>query len=194
MGIQINPSYKYQAKSEGWIKDSSKGLFTVTSLGYQYLDSIQKPYLSPGYHLNAYKLGIFTIGETHNFDRFLRSIFAEAASEVLIADSYVDGTIFDTLLDQIPENIAIKLLYGNRQGTFSARVKRFKTQYRYFTVKEYGLLHDRFLIIDGTGYIVGPSLKDAARKSPAVVVKLDDRDTQKLKKFFFSLWGQAKLS
>ena len=39
---------------------------------------------------------------THSFDKYLRKIFVAAKTEVLIADAYVDETIFDTVLDVIP--------------------------------------------------------------------------------------------
>lgn len=54
------------------------------------------------------------------------------------------------------------------------------------------ILHDRFLVIDDIGYIIGPSLKDATRNSPALVVKLGAADSRQLLRFFDGMWGQAK--
>ncbi len=190
--IAYNPSYGHRAQSEGWLKPTIKGSFIVTDKGYEYLESIQtQEALSTVSGVT--KLNIFTTGETHNFDKFLRTIFTATKSEISIADSYVDETIFDNLLDQIPETTTINLLYGNKQGSFSARAKRFGNQYKNFNAKCYSSLHDRFLIVDDTGYIIGPSLKDAARKSPATAVQLNHADTIKLKKFFAGFWAQAKM-
>lgn len=190
--ITPNPSYYHRACSEGWLKPTDKqGTFTVTDKGYEHLESIQVSGTGRT-NTSSTKLDIFTTGKTHNFDKFLRTVFSAATTEVLIADSYVDETIFDNLLDQIPENIPISLLYGNKQGSFAPRAKRFGSQYRGFIAKSHGSLHDRFMIVDDIGYIIGPSLKDAARKSPATVVQLNLTDTKKLKKFFGSFWAQAK--
>ncbi|HSX31460.1 MAG TPA: hypothetical protein VLE99_06090, partial [Candidatus Saccharimonadales bacterium] len=123
---------------------------------------------------------------------FLRNILCVATQQVRIADSYVDGTIFDNLLDQIPEDVPINLMYGEMQGDFKARAKRFGIQYTGFAARSYPVLHDRFLIIDDIGYIIGPSLKDATRNSPALVVKLGAADSRQLLRFFDGMWGQAK--
>ena len=191
MKIAHNPSYQHRAHSEGWIKSIDKGAFAVTDKGYDYLETIQA-HQAPSVTKRGTQLDIFTTGKTHSFDKFLRSALASATSEVLIADSYVDETVFDNLLDQIPDNITIHFLYGNKQGNFTARAKRLGIQYPKFTAKSHSSLHDRFLVIDDTGYIIGPSLKDAARKSPAIVVRLSLSDTKKLKRFFVGLWAQAK--
>lgn len=189
--IVHNPSQYHKAHSEGWLETTDKGVFRVTGKGYEHLESIQVSH-APTVGAGATKLDIFTAGQTHNFDKFLRAVFSAAKSEVLIADSYVDETVFDNLLDQIPETVTINFLYGNKQGTFDARAKRFGRQYLKFVTKTHGSLHDRFLVVDDTGYIIGPSLKDAARKSPATVVSLGRTDTKKLKQFFAGFWAQAK--
>lgn len=191
MKISYNPSQYHRAQSDGWVETTGKGTFVVTSDGYAHLEDIQLPQ-SGSSTGNSTRLDIFSIGKTHSFDKFLRTIFSGATKTVMIADSYVDETVFDNLLDQIPEAVTISLLYGNKQGTFDARVKRFKKQYSHFTAKSHSSLHDRFFVIDDVGYIIGPSLKDAARKSPATVVSLGQSDTKKIKQFFASFWAQAK--
>lgn len=195
MKIAYNPSQHHRALNEGWVKSvaNKPGMFAVTPSGYDYLEEIQT---SGGASITgaggATRLEIFTVGKTHSFDKFLRTIFSAAAQEVMIADAYVDDTIFDNLLDKIPETVIINLLYGNAQGVFGARARRFKGQYSGFSAKTHSSLHDRFLIIDNVGYIIGPSLKDAARKSPATVVRLSPADTKKLRLLFNGLWSQGR--
>jgi hypothetical protein len=43
-----------------------------------------------------------------------------------------------------------------------------------FVFRRYKPLHDRFVIVDNTGYVLGPSIKDAASNSPALIVELDN--------------------
>lgn len=191
MKILYNPAQYHRARTEGWVRSEGKGKFAVTDRGYEHLGSIQA-HQAHGVAKVGMGLEIFTTGKTHNFDKFLRAIFASARTEVMIADSYVDETVFDNLLDQIPDSVKIDFLYGNKQGSFDARAKRFKHQFLNFTDKHHSSLHDRFIVIDDTGYIIGPSLKDAARKSPATVVGLNNADSKKLKKFFLGFWTQAK--
>jgi hypothetical protein len=129
---------------------------------------------------------------THTFDKYLRKIFAEARSEVLIADAWVDETIFDTVLDVIPKSIPIKLLYAQARGSFAARAARFSTQYSQFAFRRYKPLHDRFVTVDDAGYVLGPSIKDAASNSPALIVVLDSKGKRLLRSFFDELWKKGK--
>ncbi len=170
MGQEYNPIFYERAQQEGWVDRivERKGAFNINQPG---LD-----------HLKA----------THSFDKYLRKIFAGAKTEVLIADAYVDETIFDTVLDVIPQTVPIKLIYSRAMGTFAAKAIRFSKQWTQFASKEYKHLHDRFMVIDNAGYVLGPSIKDAASNSPAVVVELDSNEKRLLKNFFNELWQKGK--
>ena len=109
----------------------------------------------------------------------------------MIADSWVNDTIFDNLLDNIPRNVAVRLIYGHKKESFDSRAIRFGKEWDSFLAKELCDLHDRFLIADDAGYVIGPSLKDAAVNSPAIVVRLRQKDSLLLKKFFEQLWLKA---
>lgn len=191
LGIAYSDTYYQRAQVHGWVESVGAGRFTVTEHGITHLEAIASPGLATPSHKMPV-LTIFTSGNAHTFDKFLRTQLVNAVSEVRIADSYVDETIFDNLLDQIPDTVIVYLLYGNARGNFDARVKRYKIQYKQFTAKHNEKLHDRFLVIDDTAYIIGPSLKDAARKSPALVVGLGSSDSSKLKKFFDVLWLEVR--
>jgi hypothetical protein len=92
----------------------------------------------------------------------------------------------------IPQTVPIKLLYSRAMGTFAAKAIRFSKQWTQFASKEYKHLHDRFMVIDNAGYVLGPSIKDAASNSPAVVVELDSNEKRLLKNFFNELWQKGK--
>jgi hypothetical protein len=131
---------------------------------------------------------------SHSFDKLLRNIFSGAKLEVLLADPYVNETIFDNIMDCTPKSSIIKLLYNHidDEPKFESRVKRFKTEYQKFELKRYKDLHDRFVAVDNVGYMLGPSIKDAATKSPALVVVLGGKETISLIDFFKSLWKISK--
>lgn len=129
---------------------------------------------------------------TFSFDVFLREIIGKAKNKVLIADSYVDETLIDNYLGGISDNIIIKILYGNDFGAFQIRAKRHKTQFSKFAFLQYKDMHDRFVIIDDIGYVLGPSIKDAAINSPALVVALNSEESKLLDSFFMELWNLSK--
>lgn len=196
MGQSYNPVFYDRAQQEGWVDriESKQGMFTVNQAGLDNLAALSKLNTVPSVGDLKKTGGLVVVNRkaTHSFDKYLRTIFAQAKSEVLIADAYVDATIFDTVLDVIPRSIPIRLLYGRAMGTFAAKTARFSRQWTQFASKSYKHLHDRFMVVDNGGYVLGPSIKDAASNSPAIVVELDANEKRLLKNFFNDLWQKGK--
>jgi hypothetical protein len=192
LGIKYNPAFYDRAQLAGWVDPTSgKGKFQLTQAGLDNLEALV-PDLAAGDLKKSGALIIVNRKATHTFDKFLRNIFAESKNQVLIADSWVDETIFDNVLDRIPKSNVIKLIYANPRGKFDARVKRFSQEYSKFSSKKYKHLHDRFIIVDDAAYVLGPSIKDAASNSPAVIVVLAAKEKNLLQTFFSELWAKAK--
>jgi len=193
--VEYNSAFYDRAQREGWVDpvDGKKGVFLVTQAGLDHLDALtgldKEP--SAGELTQAGELIIVNRKATHTFDKLLRKIFAEAKAQVLVADSWVDDNIFDNVLDVIPKTIPIKLIYAQARGAFEPRAKRFSTEYSKFAYRRYKALHDRFLVVDDKAYVLGPSIKDAASNSPALVVELGAKEKKLLESFFHQLWGQA---
>ncbi len=194
---KYNASAYNRAIGQSWLKpiDDKKGVFTMTAKGIKYIEDLFSPQNASG-AMDENSLFIFEKKSTHSFDKFLRTILSGATTKVAIADSYVDETIFDTVLDSIPKTVPIQLIYSHihsaNQAAFDTRQKRFVTEYPKYAIKKYKDLHDRFLIVDNRTYIIGPSIKDAASNSPALLVALSNKDSATLDKFFHGLWVNAK--
>ncbi|MBI4084894.1 MAG: hypothetical protein HY432_00020 [Candidatus Liptonbacteria bacterium] len=187
-----SPKYYVKADEAGWINSSGKGYLKVTKDGIEHLSALFESKEIMETKEGEVGLRIFDKKQTHSFDKFIRGVFAQAKKRVWIADAYVDERIFDTVLDVIPATVDFDLIYNNKQGAYDARIARFRTQYPKFITKQYPDLHDRFFIIDNIGYVIGPSLKDAAMKSPALVVVLNEKDSLSLIKFFQLIKARAK--
>lgn len=194
---KYNASAYNRATGQSWLKpiDSKKGVFTVTAKGVKHIEDLSSPQTASAVIVEN-SLRIFEKKSTHSFDKFLRTTLSGATTKVAIADSYVDETIFDTVLDSIPKTVLIQLIYSHipsaNQTAFDTRQKRFITEYPEYAIKKHKDLHDRFLIVDDRAYIIGPSIKDAASNSPALVVALSIKDSSALNKFFHKLWVNAK--
>jgi hypothetical protein len=192
-----NPVMYNRATGKSWINPvgGQKGTFTVTAKGIEYIVDLSSPQTASAVVVEN-SLCIFEKKSTHSFDKFLRTTLSAATTKVSIADSYVDETIFDTVLDSIPKTVPIQLIYSHipsaNQTVFDTRQKRFITEYPKYAIKKYKDSHDRFLIVDDRAYIIGPSIKDAASNSPALLVVLSDKDSVALGKFFHRLWVNAK--
>ncbi len=181
----IGKSYNsvYANRAQGYTYSSDRGKVCLTDEGLEHIESLLN--ISTAKTLSH--LVVFEKGNTHSFDKFIRSLFKNSSNTVEIADTYVDGKLFDNLLDEIPKEKPIRFLYKTDTGGFVSKSQRFANEYN-FKYKQSNNFHDRFLIVDGKGYIIGPSLKDAADKKPATLVVLNEQDSLKLIKLFSDLW------
>lgn len=184
IGKKYNPAFSNRAK--GKIHPTGSGKFFLTDEGTSY---IQELIGDTPVHLTT--LLVFKHGNAHTFDKFIRGVLKTAQMSVDIADTYVAGNVFDTLLDEIPITTPVRFVYGNDVGGFLARATRFSLQYK-IKIKESKKFHDRFIIVDGKAYIIGPSLKDAADKKPATVTAFNMLDSKKLVDLFENIWKEAK--
>jgi hypothetical protein len=191
-----SPALYDRAQREGWVDPVSgiNGVFVITQNGLDHLVALPTldHELNTGELKHSGRLIIVNRKAAHTFDKFLRNILAEAKAHVLIVDSWVDETIFDNALDVIPKSTTIKLIYAQARGTFDSRAKRFSTEYPGFGYRRYKALHDRFMAVDDKGYVLGPSIKDAASNSPALIVELDAKEQRLLRSFFDDLWKKGK--
>lgn len=175
----------YANRAHGRVDPVAAGKIRMTDEGITYVERLRGTVPSM-----VTSLRVFKKGNAHSFDRFLRDVLRDAKVGVDIADTYVSGSLFDTLLDEIPERVKIRFAYGNDVGGFAARAGRFAKQYD-FTMMQSNRFHDRFLVVDGRGYIIGPSLKDAADKKPATLVVLGSDDSKELVDLFSDIWSGA---
>lgn len=182
IGKTYNSGFAYRA--QGFVDSRGKGTICLTGEGVEFVES-----LGGVASTHATGLVVFAKGSTHSFDKFLRTLFKNSKKDVYVVDAYVSGNIFDNLLDEVSKTVPIKFLYGNDLGGFAAKSTRFAKEYS-FIAKENKQFHDRFVIVDSIGYIIGPSLKDAADKKPATVVILNSPDSKKLVELFANLWNE----
>jgi len=191
--VSYNPAFYDRSQKAGWVDPVSgkRGTLHVTQAGLDNLVGLL-PETNAGEYKKSGSLMIVNRKAIHTFDKFLRQTLSASKAQVFIADSWVDDKIFDTVLDVIPQTRTVRLIYAQARGSFGARAQRFGRQYTRFASKRYKHLHDRFMIVDDIGYILGPSIKDAASNSPALVVILAEKETNLLQKFFNDLWANTK--
>ncbi|MDD4411837.1 MAG: hypothetical protein PHO58_05030 [Bacilli bacterium] len=191
---KYNKGYYDRAQKDGLVDphSSKKGCFTISEAGIKFMESFNED--TDGKQIRKTgKLIIVNKDATYSFDKFLRNKLSKAKSSVLIVDPYFEEVLFDRILGIIDKNIVIKIIHSNENNTIKDNAKRFSREYKKFQHKINKNIHDRFLIIDNNnGFILGPSIKDAADKNPALIVALEQKETHLLKTFFDDLWQIAK--
>lgn len=175
----------FVTRAKGRIHSSSLGKFSLTEEGSTYVERLFGAVPSVGT-----ALVVFRKKQAHLFDKRLREILKGATSRVDIADTYVSSVLFDTLLENIPDQVPIRFAYGKDVGGFLSVAARFSKQY-HFESRQTSDFHDRFIIVDDKGYLIGPSLKDAADRKPATLVTLSREDSTQLVELFKDIWNGA---
>lgn len=127
----------------------------------------------------------------------LKKILGSAQGYVKIIDSYVSDATLELLL-AVPEKIPIKLLTENiggkkRRGSFLRTCKQFKVERPSFEIRkcEKGKLHDRLILTEERGWIVGQSLKDFGKKH-STIKELSKKGKKENEEIFNQYWALSK--
>lgn len=191
---KYNDGYYDRAQKDDLVDpdSSKKGCFTVSDKGMKFMESFNEEVDGKQIRKTG-KLIIVNKDGTYSFDKFLRDQLSRAKNNVFIVDPYFGEVLFDRILGTIDKNIVIRIIHSNGDNAVRDNAKRFSCEYKKFQHKINKNIHDRFLIIDNNnGFILGPSIKDAADKNPALIVALEQKETHLLKTFFDGLWKISK--
>ena len=135
----------------------------------------------------------FGAGEVYDFFKALAAAVSSATSSIFVVDPYLDDQIFDAYLADAPKNTTIRLLASKYGNLLKPAVQKFTSQYGVpVEVRISSEFHDRVLFIDElSGWVIGQSLKDAAKAKPTYLVPLST-DVAILKlSHYQSIWSKA---
>ena len=107
--------------------------------------------------------GVFYEGQIFDAHVFASNLIKSAKRSVVLIDNYIDESVLVTLSKR-ENNVSAKIVTRNISDQFKLDLNRHNGQYPHFDVEESTDIHDRFLIIDGTVYHIGASLKDLGKK------------------------------
>ena len=109
----------------------------------------------------------------YNLYKDLKSIFANAKRDVFVVDAYVDKTMYERYIEEIPQIAKVRIL-TNRPSSSVIEVGKMIAKTRSLKVVDSNSVHDRYVFVDGKGWMLGASLKDAARLKPTTLIQLQD--------------------
>lgn len=107
--------------------------------------------------------GIFFDGQIFDAYAFSAQLIRSARSSLLLIDNYVDESVLLLLSKRAP---GVKATIYTQRITpqLQLDLTRYNSQYPQIDIHTYRHAHDRFLIVDGTVYHIGASLKDLGKK------------------------------
>jgi len=131
---------------------------------------------------------------THEHEAYvkIRDIIKKTTATLLIADPYVDSTLFQ-LLSNVDSQVLVQVLTRNTPRDFPLEMQKFRSEGRNIQARgDSTLLHDRFIFVDAECYHLGASIKDAGLKGFAISLMEDPAVIQAIRTVVQEAWEAAK--
>lgn len=135
----------------------------------------------------------FAAGEVYDFFRELNKVIASAESSLFIVDPYLDHTVFDHYLNSRKREVTVRLLLNRNADEVKAAAKKYTIQHgEILEVRKTKIIHDRVIFIDGyVCWVVGQSLKDAAKAKPTYLSPLSPDIVSMKLAGYEEIWNQS---
>jgi hypothetical protein len=133
---------------------------------------------------------MFGPGAVYDFFKALNDLMSSATLSIFVVDPYLDDELFDSYLSAVPSKVIVRLLTKNRASNLKAAITKFVAQHGLkIDARVSDAIHDRVLFVDDrSSWVLGQSIKDAAKTKPTYLAPLD-HDTVVLKKSVYEdIW------
>ena len=152
-------------------KEGNRSISRATSI--YNLDMI----IAVGYRVNSHQAtsfriwattlpptqGVFFDGQIFDAYVFSANLIKSAKESIVLIDNYIDESVL-LLLSKRNSGVPARIITRKISPLLAVDLAKHNQQYPLITIEESIRYHDRFLIIDGTVYHVGASLKDLGKK------------------------------
>jgi hypothetical protein len=134
--------------------------------------------------------GAYDPGDEFAFYVDLKGILVAAASDVFIVDNYLSPEFFELYVTPIQKHVSVRIVTDEIRGNLEAIAKKFATRGK-FELKSSKEVHDRHIFVDGRGWMIGQSIKDAARKKPTYMVEIGSMLVAPIQRTYEEIWARA---
>jgi hypothetical protein len=132
--------------------------------------------------------GIYEPGDEFAFYKDLKDILTTAKNEVFIADNYLNSDFFELYVEPIPKGVTVRIMTDDARGNTVAVATKYASRGK-FELRTSKDVHDRVVFIDGRCWLIGQSVKDAARKKPTYMVEYVD--AAQMQAVYEIIWNKA---
>ena len=132
--------------------------------------------------------GTYEPGDEYAFYRDLKGVLTAAQQEVFIIDNYLNTEIFELYADVIPRGVSVRMLTDQSRGNLIAVAQKYATRGK-FELRSSQDVHDRVVFVDGRCWVIGQSIKDAAKKKPTYMI--EHENPGRMQPIYESVWNTA---
>lgn len=136
--------------------------------------------------------GAYAAGDEFAFYRDLKEIVAAATQGVFIVDNYLNTEFFELYVEPARAGVALRILTDQVRGNLVAVAKMYAARGG-FELRSSADVHDRHVFVDGRGWMVGQSIKDAAKRKPTYMVEIGAGLVPSVQQIYEELWARATL-
>jgi len=131
--------------------------------------------------------GAYESGDDFAFYLDLKGILMSAAKEVFIIDNYLNTDFFEMYVSPIPAGVFVRILTDQLKGNLEIVAKKFAARGQ-FELRSSNKVHDRHVFVDGRGWMIGQSIKDAGKKKPTYMVEIGGELVPSVQKIYEDIW------
>ena len=92
---------------------------------------------------------------------------------MLFVDAYLDEQMFNLYVSKVSDSATVCIL-SNKIGANVEAVARMYAKSKRLELRLSADVHDRVVFLDQRGWLIGQSIKDAARKKPTHMIELNE--------------------
>ena len=115
-------------------------------------------------------------------------------NSIFIVDPWLDHTVFDHYLTSRKPNVSVRLLLNKNANKVKPVADKYIEQFGpVLEVRRSTTIHDRVIFIDSfVCWVVGQSLKDAAKAKPTYLVQLAPDVVADKLQVYDNIWNKGK--
>jgi hypothetical protein len=134
--------------------------------------------------------GAYESGDEFAFYVDLKGILAAAVCDVFIVDNFLSPEFFELYVTPIQKDVSVRIVTDEIKGNIETIAKKFATRGK-FELKSSKEVHDRHVFVDGRGWMIGQSIKDAAKKKPTYMVEIGSVLVTPIQRTYEEIWTRA---
>ena len=134
--------------------------------------------------------GAYAPGEEYEVYKDIQTILAKAKGTTFIVDPYLNREVFELYVQGIDRSVQIRILTNNPPSDALAIASKYAAGGN-LQLRVTRAIHDRVIFADASVWMVGQSIKDAAKQKPTYII---EHDASLMFPIYEDIWNKATVA
>ena len=136
--------------------------------------------------------GVYNPGDEYDFYRDLSSLVEAVTNGILIVDAYLAEDVFNLYVSKVPDSATVRILSEKIDPNVEVVAGKYAKS-RQLKLRSSDRIHDRMVFLDQRGWVIGQSIKDAAKTKPTYLIELNEPSLTASRDAYEKIWNEAKV-